>query len=285
MILKIYVVLTIIYFIIYIVVGLDLFTAIVNSMTTVSTGGFSTISVFKNPIQQAATLILMFSSAQPLILYYYLYKGMTKRILRESQLISFTIVSVTGIILLVIVEGLNPLSSAFQVVSALSTTGYTSLNNRDLSSFGKLVLSILMIIGAGYGSTGGGIKQLRLIIILKHLYVSLKRRLLPSNTILNIKVSGRKIDPSELSQVFTLILLYIIVLVVSVLVFTAFGYSLADSLFESSSALATTGLSVGISGPALHPLLKLLLMIDMLMGRVEIIPFIYLVIVPLVREK
>ncbi len=279
--LKIYLILTIIYLIFYIASGLSLFDALINSLTTISTGGFSTIPVFNTPILMTAGFIGMFVSAQPLIMYYYLYHGNIKKILGEKQLYSFTIILIVGFLALVIVDHEGIMPSLFQSVSALSTTGYSALDSSALSDSSKLVLSILMIIGAGLGSTGGGLKQLRIIVLFKTLLHNIKARLYPPKTIRPLKINNAPIDPSTITSILSLITLYIIVLLLSTWIFTLHGYTLSNSLFESSSALATTGLSTGLTGPALPVDLKIILMIDMLLGRVEIIPYIYLIIYPL----
>ncbi len=279
--LKIYLGLTTVYMVMYMVSGLGAFDSLINSLTTISTGGFSTLNTFSTPRLLAAGILGMFISAQPMILYYYLYRGNLRRMLRENQVYSFIFLLALGLTLLLATDRVGVERGLFQIASALSTTGYTSLENRTLSDGGKMVLSIMMIIGAGLGSTGGGLKQLRLIILVKSFVHNIRSRLLPPNAIRPLKVNGTTVGFDDLISVLVLLLLYLITLTASTWLFTLHGYTLADSLFESSSALATTGLSVGLSGPGLAPDLKLLLIMDMLLGRVEIIPFIYLIIYPL----
>ncbi len=279
--LKIYIILTIAYLILYIASGLNVFDALINSLTTISTGGFSTITLFDSPKLMIVGFIGMFISAQPLIMYYYLYRGNLKRILNEKQLYSFTIILLSGFLALTLVDHKGIIQSLFQAVSALSTTGYSALNNNSLSDSSKLILSILMITGASLGSTGGGLKQLRIIILFKTLLHNIKTRLYPPKTVRPLKINNTLIDSSTIISILSLTTLYIIVLLFSTWIFTIHGYTLSNSLFESSSALATTGLSTGITGPRLSCDLKIVLMIDMLLGRVEIIPYIYLIIYPL----
>ena len=162
----------------------------------------------------------------------------------------------------------------FQTVSALSTTGYTSVNNELLSDASKLLLSTIMILGAGFGSTGGGIKQLRIVIISKTIIYYIKKQLLPKDAVLSLKISGKQISWDEVLFSFILLAIYAMVLLVSTIIITAQGYSLQDSLFESASALATTGLSTGLSSHTLPLLAKIVLIIDMWFGRVEIIPYL-----------
>ncbi len=276
LILKIYIVLTVFFILLYMFIGQDPFTSVINALTTVSTGGFSTMNYFGG-LNLYIALILMFVSAQPILIYYYVFKN--RRLLHrlDVQMISFITITIIAGILLYISSNISIGEAFFQTVSALSTTGYTSINNNILGDHAKLLLSVLMIIGAGLGSTGGGLKQLRLIILFKSIGNALRKPLLPRKTITMVKVRGVNVSSDEVEWTYMLLTLYIMVLIVSTWIFTLYGYSLVDSLFESSSALATTGLSIGLSGPGLENPLKIVLIIDMLLGRVEIIPYIYLV--------
>ncbi len=270
-ILKIYLLFTFFFIILYLLSGLPIYDAVINSLTTISTGGFSTISTFKGVLMITGT-ILMFMSAQPLAIYYFLYKKKINKIIKDPQLLLFTsIILISFIIFSISVNGLK-IASVFQIVSALSTTGYSALDNSSLPDGSKLLLSILMIIGAGFGSTGGGIKQLRLYIILKTIMNTLSKQLFSHRTVSPIKIGDNVIENREVIYVFTLLSLYIITLLLSTLIFTLYGYRLVDSLFESSSALATTGLSVGLSSTKLELVPKIVLIIDMFLGRLEIVP-------------
>jgi len=271
--LKIYVILTLIFAFIYLASGLSFFDSIINALTTISTGGFSTISTFKQNAMYAG-LILMFISAQPLAIYYFLYKGEFKRIVRDPQLLLFTTVLLTTFLISLPTLHTGLIEYLFQLTSALSTTGYSALNNSTLPDSNKYILSILMIIGAGFGSTGGGLKQLRLYIILKSIIHSIQRTTIPSKAVSYIRVGDKTLSESDILWAYTLFSLYIIVLSISVFIFLLHGYSFPDSLFETSSALATTGLSVGLSSHTLQFIPKVVLIIDMFLGRIEIIPLL-----------
>ncbi len=274
-ILSTYVSLTVIYIIVYLVSGLSLVDSIINALTTISTGGFSRLSFFSG-IPMYSAIVLMFISAQPLALFYFIRKGNVKKILSDPQLISFIIIVFIGSISLYFFDRISYSSALFQTVSALSTTGYTSVNNELLSDAGKLLLSTIMILGAGFGSTGGGIKQLRIVIIGKTIIYYIKKQLLPKDAVLSLKISGKQISWDEALFSFILLAIYILVLLISTIIISAQGYPLQDSLFESASALATTGLSTGLSSHTLPLLAKIVLIIDMWFGRVEIIPYLIL---------
>ncbi len=270
-ILKIYVFFTIIFTITYVLTGLPLFDSIINALTTISTGGFSTLEEFRGNVMYAG-MVLMFISAQPLALYYFLFRGKTRDILNDPQLRSFTIITIASYLIIILLTDVLKPEYLFQVISALSTTGYSALDNASLPDSLKFLFSMLMIMGAGFGSTGGGIKQLRVYLFLKSIIHSLKKQVLPSKAVSHVKISGHIVSDAEITQVHNLILIYMLVLVFSVLIIASYGYNLADSLFECSSALATTGLSVGLSSPSLQPIPKIVLIINMFLGRLEIVP-------------
>ena len=251
---------------------MDTYSAMINALTTVSTGGFSTYAVFPPYLLPAVTLF-MFISAQPLVMYYVLLKHKRGRIFLP-QMISFTVGVFMVSIILSIVSGIPFTKSIFETVSAASTTGYTALNLAGSDDLTRFLLVILMLSGACLGSTGGGIKQLRVIILVKSLIRHIKQSIMPRGTILPVKISGETIREDDIGLAYNLLFVYLLVLILSTLIFTMYGYSLSSSLFETASALATTGLSVGVSTWQLAVPLKIVLIIDMWLGRVEIIPFI-----------
>lgn len=272
----VYTVLTALFTIVYLLSGIPAVDAVTNAMTTISTGGFSRITFFQGSYLYAV-LPLMFISAQPIAIYYFFLRGSRKRITHDPQLVSFTMLVITGFLLLAISVREVGLELLFQVISALSTTGYAAVDNSTLPDSAKFVLALLMIIGAGFGSSGGGLKQLRLILLFKALALRIKKSLLPPDAVVAVHFDDKRIGEDELSMVYLLVLVYIIALAVSTYIIALYGCSLADSFFEASSALTTTGLSTGITNPTLDPVPKIVLIIDMLLGRIEIVPFIIVV--------
>jgi len=271
-ILKIYSVLTLLAFIAYVVFGMTPYSALINALTTISTGGFSTYSIFPENMLPIVSFF-MFISAQPLIMYYMLFKYRREKVFLP-QITSFAIGVLIGSLLLTLISGVPLAKSVFEVVSAASTTGYTAIDLTGSNDFTRFVLIILMISGACLGSTGGGIKQLRIIILFKSFARHIKQAISPKGSVLPVKISSEPVQEDDIRLAYNLLFMYIFVLIISTLVFMTYGYSLSSSLFETASALATTGLSVGLSSPSLAAPLKIVLIIDMWLGRVEVIPFI-----------
>jgi len=133
-----------------------------------------------------------------------------------------------------------------------------------------------MAVGGDSGSTAGGIKIIRFLVVLAVLRFALRRVSLPRNAVATLTVGRRRLEHAETQAALTLVLLFGVVVLASWLAFLAFGHNALDALFEVVSAAATTGLSAGIAAPSLHPLLKLVLLVDMFMGRLEIVAVLIL---------
>ncbi|WP_240761491.1 potassium transporter TrkG [Nitrosococcus wardiae] len=160
--------------------------------------------------------------------------------------------------------------------SALTTAGFSNLEVADLDPASKLLLMGMMSVGGGIGSTAGGIKILRLLIFLRLVQLLIQRTALPPQAVHKPRLAGRILQEEEIQQILLLIMLFGLVVVFSWLGFVLLGEPSLNALFEVVSATGTVGLSTGITGPGLHPFLKLLLCIDMLLGRLEIIALLVL---------
>jgi len=273
----IYVGITAVSGLLYLLSGEAPYDALIHALTTASTGGFSTHPLLP-PGAVPAAIVMMAISAQSYTTY---YRALAKKdlavLMRDYQLISFVIVIIaTALILLASGWGISPGNAFLVASSAASTTGYSSVDISRSPDSAKFLLSAVMLVGASLGSTGGGFKQLRLIIVVKGLKRSIIRYLLPKHAVKPVRLGGQVIDEEEIGFAMTLVLVYVIIVFVSALAFTLHGYSLSDSLFETSSALATTGLSAGLTSPNLPGALKLVLMVDMLLGRLEVFPYLAL---------
>ncbi len=266
--------LTTLAFLAYVVTGLPLFDALVYSLTTTSTGGFSGYAGLTGNSALVA-MVFMFLSSQSFILYYRVLRDRNlKHLLRGAQLASFTLMTIMGGAALLVVWRSNVSTVLFHFISALSTTGYSTVSIDSLPTAGQLLLILAMFIGASMGSTGGGVKQFRVIVAFKALITSILRLIEPKERIHIVKVAGERIEDSEVLTYLTVILAYATIVVLSSLVFTAFGYGFLPSLFSVTSALGTVGLQPNIITPQLPVILKAVLMINMVLGRLEVITVI-----------
>ena len=131
-----------------------------------------------------------------------------------------------------------------------------------------------MVIGGSVGSTAGGIKIFRLLVVLRLLQFFIERTALPDHAVLEKHLGGDKLGSNEIEKALLFILIFIGTVLISWLPFLLMGYAPLDALFEVVSACSTTGLSAGITRVELEPVLKIVLIVDMLLGRVEFLAFL-----------
>jgi trk system potassium uptake protein TrkH len=120
------------------------------------------------------------------------------------------------------------------------------------------------------------VKLLRVLILIRVIQLAILRVQIPRHGVLQADLNGRALEPAQIEHALLVLLLYPLVILLSWLPFLAAGYAPLDALFEIVSAVGTVGLSVGIAGPGLETGLKLLLSLDMLLGRLEILALLVL---------
>jgi trk system potassium uptake protein TrkH len=257
--------------------------AIHHVLAAVSTGGFSS---FDNSLadidswySRFAIIALSLCGALPLTLYAIMFSKNWRTGVRDTELLALImavlLVSLLLFLSLHISSGMNikdALAHAFFLgISAQTTAGFTTLDLDTIDDSAKLSMIISMLIGGGAGSTAGGIKLLRFLILIRLIQVILQRTTMPSQAVHHAKLGGRRLEDTELQRVLILILLFIGVIIISWFIFLLHGYAPMNALFEVVSATATVGLSTGITSADMPLLLKLVLCMDMLFGRLEVI--------------
>lgn len=262
--------------------GLPAFESVVLSLAAISTGGFAIADsslIGLSGWSQAAVCLTCLMGGVTLAAY---GPGRLRHLGRDAGLWTLVGLSVGGWSLLALFGMADSpdrpgLASAFWLsVSAQTTAGFATVPSDALTAAGKLILIVQMLIGGDVGSTAGGLKLLRLVILVKLLTAVVVRVSLPGASEAPIRVRGERVGADELEGAAVLGLAYVVALVASWFPFLVAGYDPLDSLFDVASALATAGLSVGVTGPDLEPHLKGVLCLDMLMGRVEIVAFFVL---------
>ena len=259
--------------------GLPLFQAVIHSLSAVSTGGFSGFSDSLAGVSSTVRFALLaaaFLGALPLLLLYRGYAGGWPELLHDPELralVGAVLITALGLWLLGDVGTSDVLA---QALSAQTGTGFTTLDVSALDPQAKWVLILSMVTGAGVGSTAGGIKLLRILILIRVIQIALLRVQMPRHAVLEPELGGRKLKPEQVQHALVVALLFLLVIICSWLPFIAAGYPPLDALFEVVSATATVGLSTGIAVPELDPWLKGLLTLDMLAGRVEIVALLVL---------
>jgi trk system potassium uptake protein TrkH len=277
----IYCLLTAAGFLVYLGVGMAPFDALLYIMATISTGGFApykeSVGHFGGgsaPAIQAAVLVFMVLGAISFPLYYQARMRGIGHFFRDPQLRGLLVLIVVGFLLLAGVRrwqdhGIHWL---FTAASAATTTGFSLSAPAKWPASTHFIAVLLMLIGGTAGSTAGGLKIFRVLIMGKLALNLLLRALLPPEATLATKLGGIAVSEAEIRHIFGFLVLYLFVLCISSLIFILAGFSADAAVFENASALGTVGLSAGVTSPQLAVGLKLLLAFNMWAGRIEILP-------------
>lgn len=271
---KIYVLFTIAGIIGLYLAGMPLFDSINHSMTGIATGGFSvrnaSFAGYGIPIL-LVTICIMFAGAISFAVHRKVLAGQWRELFRNVEVqLMLILIALTTIILVWSVGG----HALFQSVSALTGTGFSTTAIFDWGDLQKGVLTVLMIVGGGYGSTSSAIKLIRTVIILKAVHWAVKRSFLPDRAVVPMKLAGRIYTESEVMETALYAFIYVVVFMGGAIVLMMLGYPGINSLFESASAQGNVGLSVGITSAAMPLLGKISLIVQMLVGRLEILPVV-----------
>jgi trk system potassium uptake protein TrkH len=282
---KVYILITLISIVLLVLSGMSLFDSICHAFCCVSTGGFSTqtasIGAYQGTLIPAAISISCLLGAVSFVLYPYLLKK-PEKFFHNKELRYFLVLLFLGSLVFTFTLsredfGYSPIrDNFFQIISAATTAGFSTFDLSILSEASKAVLIFMMWIGGNMGSTAGGIKVFRILLLFKVVHNVLIRLFLPRETITPMKIEEHVIESEEIYDLVTFMLLYTVILIVSAFVFMLYGVDATSSVFETSSALSTVGLSAGVTSAAMPFVLKAVLIIDMLFGRIEIIPFMLL---------
>ena len=268
--------------------GAGWFNSVLYSFSAVSTGGFSphdaSLAGLNSLPLQAMVILLSVAGAIPLVLYFRSFKESGRVLIRDRQLQGLLIAGlVTSLLMawfLFAQDGFNWVQALRHGVlngfSAQSTTGFSTLDISQIGTGAKLTLIFAMVVGGGAGSTAGGIKILRLLILVQLLYILVQRPSMPKQAIAEASLGRHRLETDEIQSALGIVFLFLTFIAISWLVFVGMGHNPLDSLFEVASAIGTVGLSTGIAAPGLHPVLKGVLCADMLLGRLEIIAWLVL---------
>ena len=265
--------------------GMGWFNAINHAFAALSTGGFSTrvdsIGGWQEPEIALVTMVLMICGSLNFLTVYLLIRGRFGSFWRNSELRLQLWLGGLGsaVLFFGVVRWLYvPWSKALQValfetLTALSTTGFTTVDYISWNGLGWWLVICLMAIGGGAGSTAGGIKLFRMVLLLKSLTWDLTRRQLPAAMVTEPHIwqgnRRRFITPVDISRTGLFLLIYLVALIIGTGVLTAHGYGLQDSLFECVSSLSTVGLSAGITAPDAPGGVLWTEIVGMVLGRLE----------------
>jgi len=293
---KVYALISLVETVLLMIGGMNLFDALCHTFTTMPTGGFSTknasVAHFNSVYIDTVIILFMLIVGINFSLHYQMLRGKTLAFWRDSECRFFL-----GVVLaLIVVVSFNVYGSvyetigralrygAFQVVSIVTTTGYATADYEKWPAMSRLILLLCMFLGASAGSTGGGIKCLRVMLCIKYCYKELFSLIHP-RAVTQIKLGGKSVSDDVMRSVLGFLVLYMGLFALCSVLLAGMGVDLVTSFSAVAAAIGNIGPGFGLVGPlenyALIPYAgKWLLIWCMLLGRLEI----YTVIILLVPE-
>ena len=256
------------------------FSAVTHILSAVSTGGFAIRddSLARMGAASYAVSAVSILGAISLPAYYLLYQRRWAKFLQDVELRALLSTGAAACLLLwlFLLRGGMGAGAGFGHavalgISAQTTTGFSTLSVAGLDAAAKLVLIIAMLTGGCVGSTAGGVKMLRLLTVGVLFRQVMRRSALAPHAVAEPRLGGHTLEADDIERALLIMALYVGGMAFSWLPFLAAGYAPLDALFEVVSATGTVGLSTGITRTALEAPLKLVLIADMLFGRVEFI--------------
>lgn len=266
--------------------GMTVFDAICHSFTTMATGGFSTkqasIAYWSSPFIQYVIIVFMFFAGTNFTLSYLVIKGRFKSVLKNEEFkyyalftIGFTLIIFIGLLISTQIKAEPAFRDAFfQVVSILTTTGYATADYLKWTPILTILLFSLFFFGGSTGSTGGGIKIMRIVLLLKNSYYEMRRMLHP-NAVIPVKFNKHAVDSKIINNVLAFFMLYITIFGLSTIIFTIIEPDVESAMGAVATSLGNIGPGLGNVGPTenflhIRPAGKWFLSFLMLLGRLEL---------------
>ncbi len=272
--------------------GMTFYDAICHSFTTMATGGFSTkqasIAFWPSPFIQYVIIVFMFLAGTNFTISYLALKGRFRSVFKDEEfkyygifVAVFTALIFIGLLVttqLGVEQAFR--DSLFQVVSIITTTGFATADYLLWTPVLTILIFTLFFFGGSAGSTGGSIKIMRIVLLLKNSYYELRRMIHP-HAIIPVKFNKRSVDSKIITNVLAFFMLYFIIFGVSTIIFTLMEPDLESAMGAVATSLGNIGPGLGNVGPAenfLHvsPAGKWFLAFLMLLGRLELFTILIL---------
>ena len=279
---RVYIGLTIACALLYFFAGMSIFDSVAHSFSTIAIGGFSTyndsIGHFNSPIIEFVCIIFMLLAALNFILHFLAMKsGSIAIYFKDTEVRSFTFIIIIFLSLIYVFHLVNnsdiPLRHIiFQLISFITTSGFTSTSYESWPSFIVFTLLLVSFFGACAGSTGGGIKIIRVVLVLKLLKKGLLRTLHPTAQV-PVKINDQAISDEVASNIYDFIVFYILSYMILSFLLLIFGNDIATSFSSVASCLNNLGPAVGDAANSYSSLStssKYVLSFTMILGRLEI---------------
>jgi trk system potassium uptake protein TrkH len=271
--------------------GMSLFDALCHSFTTMATGGFSTKGAsiaFYGHYHRIVITFFMFLAGTNFALHYRFLKGGYKGYWQDREFrfyLTIILVAIGIMFVYLFFElgggwGQHLEDAAFQVVSIMTTTGYVTANFGAWPPFCQYFLVLLMFVGGCAGSTGGGIKCIRVMLLYKYVRQEL-RRIIHPHAVTTVKLGEQSISPSVLNGILGMVILYMAIFVLASIAMSALGFDIITSISSVAATLGNIGPGLGLVGPTehyahIHTIGKGILIFCMLAGRLEVYTIVIL---------
>lgn len=269
----------------YIAGGMSVFDAFNHSFTTMATGGFSTknasIAHFKNPTIEFISSLFMFLAGINYSLYFYVFRGNVLKLVKNDEFRFYIFLTLAATLLITFnlmdstVSFIDSFRLAlFQVTSIMTTTGYASADFERWPPLSLIILVVIMFAGGMIGSTGGGIKQVRILLTLKQGYREIYQLIHP-RAVTTLKLDDKTLSKEILGSIWGFFFLFIFVWVIATMGMAATGTDIITSTTSVISAMCNVGPALGEAGPSenyasLPITAKWILIFCMLTGRLEL---------------
>ncbi len=280
--------------------GMSWYDSIIHSFSTAGTGGFNnrsnSVAYYDSAYIDGVITTFMILFGINFNMYYLILLKKVKAVFKNEEVRAYLgIIAAATLVIMVNILHIyeTPLKAfryaVFQVAAIITTTGFATANFDLWPTLSKCILLMLMVVGACAGSTGGGMKVSRVLILLKSVKQELKRMLHPKSVNL-VKVNGKKVGDGTIHNVYIYFIAYIAIFIGSVLIVALNNFDFATTFSSVLTTMNNIGPGIAAVGPvenfaAFSPLSKIVFCLDMLIGRLEIFPFLVLFSPDLWRRK
>ncbi len=282
----IYLIYTIIETILLVMGGMNLFDAVCHSFTTLSSGGYSTkqasLAYYDSPFIHYVVILFMFIAGTNFTLSYVALHLRFRKVFENEEFRFYA--GTAGVFSLIFtavlfLRGNQPAEecfreSVFQVVSVMTTTGFSTVDYMSWPPMLVMLVLLMMLIGGSAGSTSGGIKAVRVLLLIKNSYYELKRMIHP-NAVVPLRLNRHAVPTSVVVNIIAFITIYALTIAIGAVIMALLGYDVDTSIGAIASSLGNIGPALGSLGPAetfshLPAIGKWLLAFLMLFGRLEL---------------
>lgn len=272
---------------------MPLYDTLIHTFSTAGTGGFSnrnlSVGAYNNVYYEIIITIFMFLFGVNFTLYYQSLKGNLKSVFKDEELRFYFFTVLAAIILITWnlcgttifnTIGASLRHASFQVTTIISTTGFSTANFDLWPSFSKTILLLLMFVGGSAGSTAGGFKSARCLLLFKSVKHEIRKVIHP-RSVNTIKYNGKTVDDSVVSGVKSYLFIHMVIFSISFLIISLDGFDLISNFSAVLSSINNIGPGLGVVGPMgsyadYSVLSKIVLSFTMLFGRLEIFPLLIL---------